>query len=121
MYSSESTQRQQAKLQVPKPSQARQGRESTTGNENYLPVLEKKEASLTHQDNFRVRFDIHDPKDPQNFSTYYKAWITVQLGALTLTGSLGTSIVSPAESAIAKHFDVSLEMTVLTVALFVLG
>ena len=65
------------------------------------------------QDDFEVHFEHEDRSNPQNFSAVHKAWITVQLGALTLTGSLGTSMITPAETAIAKHFKISQEVAVI--------
>lgn len=72
-------------------------------------------------DEYVVKFKDNDPGNPLNWSKYYKAWVTIQLGFMALTASLSSSIISPAEPVIAKEFHVSEEVTVLTVSLFVLG
>ena len=60
----------------------------------------------------------NDPENPRNWSTEYKGWITVQLGFLALSASLGSSIISPAEDAIAEYVGVSSEVAVLSVSLY---
>ena len=70
---------------------------------------------------FFVRFGEKDPEDPRNFSSWKKAWITTQMSFMALAGSLGTSITSPAQAAISAYMDVDMDMTVLSLSLFVLG
>ncbi|KAK3707153.1 hypothetical protein LTR37_012322 [Vermiconidia calcicola] len=78
-------------------------------------------ASGPH-DPFFVTWDgLNDPANPRNWSPWYKASITFLLGMLALSGSLGSSIIAPAEGAIAERFNVSREVTVLCVSLYVLG
>ena len=92
-------------------------------------VLEKgpeaKQSSSNEQnsqkDNFLVRWDENDAENPQNWSSSYKAFITFTLGMQALCGSLGSSIISPAEPTISKEFNVSTEVTILTISLYVLG
>ena len=64
---------------------------------------------------------LEGPEDPKNFSSLYKAWLTMQMALLAFVGSFGASILAPAESTVATQFDLSIETTVLVVALFVLG
>ena len=73
------------------------------------------------QDAFKVQFDKNDPEDPKNFSSLYKVWLVFQMSLLTMCGALGSSIISPGSQEIAKYTGVSMEVTSLTVALFVLG
>ncbi|OQN98088.1 hypothetical protein B0A48_15920 [Cryoendolithus antarcticus] len=70
---------------------------------------------------FKVTWDEHDPLNPKNFSLRHKIWITTQLGLLAIAASMGSSIIAPAEPAIAAEFHVSTEVTVLVVSLYVLG
>ena len=72
-------------------------------------------------DAFQVRFADADPDDPKNWNQYYKAWITFQLGMLAISGSMGASIVAPAEPYVADEFGLPREVTVLMLALFILG
>jgi hypothetical protein len=59
-----------------------------------------------------------DSENPRNWSIGYKNWITFQLGMLALAASLGSSIISPGENAIAQYVGVSSEVTVLTISLY---
>ena len=68
-----------------------------------------------------VEFDQGDREDPKNFNSYYKAFLTFQLSLLAFAGSLGSSIIAPAETLIANDVGISLEVAVLTVSLYVLG
>ncbi|KAM3423868.1 hypothetical protein BST61_g1264 [Cercospora zeina] len=70
---------------------------------------------------YQVKFDDNDPANPRGWSNAYKACITLQLGFLALVGSIGSSIVAPAQPIIAQYLGVSEEVTVLNVALYVLG
>ncbi|KAK6441553.1 hypothetical protein LTR95_002225 [Oleoguttula sp. CCFEE 5521] len=70
---------------------------------------------------YLVTFSPDDPLNPRNFPTSRKAFITFQLGMLALAGSLGSSIIAPAEPRIARYLSLTHETTVLTVALYVLG
>ncbi|KAH7336073.1 major facilitator superfamily domain-containing protein [Rhexocercosporidium sp. MPI-PUGE-AT-0058] len=62
-----------------------------------------------------------DPENPLNWSEGYKWWITFQLSMLALAASLGSSIIAPAEDAIADYVGVSKEVTVLVISLYILG
>lgn len=68
-----------------------------------------------------VQFEDGDPSNPKNFKTLWKAFLTFQMGLLALTGSMGSSIMAPAQSKIATDMHIAQEATTLTVALFVLG
>ncbi|KAF7969207.1 hypothetical protein HWV62_28001 [Athelia sp. TMB] len=68
-----------------------------------------------------VVWDENDEENPRNWSTAYKSWITFQLGMLALAASLGSSIISPAEAAIAAHFGLSAEATALLISLYIVG
>jgi hypothetical protein len=60
----------------------------------------------------------NDQENPQNWPTGYKSWITVQLGFLALSASLGSSIISPADNVIADYVRMSSEVSVLSVSLY---
>lgn len=71
---------------------------------------------------FLVKFGGTDDKDdPHNLPPLTKCCFTLILGLLAFTGSLGSSIVTPAETLIAADLGMSHEETVLLLALFVLG
>lgn len=85
-----------------------------------LPKDLRKEPSKKDEA-FLVKFDENDPINPMNFSTVKKSWITLQLGFTALTASLASSIIAPAEGAIASRFHIGSEVTVLVISLYVLG
>ncbi|KAF2166161.1 hypothetical protein M409DRAFT_66675 [Zasmidium cellare ATCC 36951] len=68
---------------------------------------------------FLARLEPSD--DPKHFNSWYKGWICLQMALLSLTASIGSSIISPAETVLSAYLGISLEAAVLTVSLFVLG
>lgn len=99
-----------------------------TGQASETPDLEKSayvEPPSTQSngspDPYMVDWDENEIANPRNWKPSYKAFITFQLGMLAFTGSLGSSIILPAEASIAKEFNVSREVTVLCISLYVLG
>jgi hypothetical protein len=79
------------------------------------PSTEKEEGGTTTN---VVGWSRDDPENPRNWPFRYKFWITFQLGMLALCGSLGSSIISPAEQVIAEYVGVSSEVTVLMISLY---
>ena len=72
-------------------------------------------------DPFLVRWDKNDPENPWNWPQPKKWFITAQLALLAFMASLASSITAPANGAIGGYIDVSAEVSVLTISLFVLG
>ncbi|KAL4916165.1 major facilitator superfamily domain-containing protein [Aspergillus aurantiobrunneus] len=70
---------------------------------------------------YLVKWDQDDPINPQNWPASYKWWVTFQLGMLALAGSLGSSILTPADRDIAEYVGVSQEVAVLNVTLYLIG
>lgn len=62
--------------------------------------------------------DDSDQENPQNWSTSFKIWVTVQLSLLAFAASLASSIISPASKTIAEYVDVSQNVVVLNVSLY---
>ncbi|KAI4122397.1 MAG: hypothetical protein LQ338_005844 [Usnochroma carphineum] len=83
-------------------------------NSHSVPSKNEKEA-------YRVDWEPNDQDNPKNWKTAYKGWLTLQLGMLALAASLGSSIISPAENAIAKYTHISPEVATLSLSLYVLG
>lgn len=71
------------------------------------------------KDSNLVEWDEDDREYPRNWSTVYKCWVTFQLGMLALAASLGSSLISPAETTIATYVGISGEVAVLSVSLCV--
>lgn len=79
---------------------------------------EKGKQQIDLDPAFIVKWDRDDPLNPQNWPVRYKWWVTFQLGMLALAGSLGSSIITPADSIIANYVGVSSEVSVLDVTLY---
>jgi hypothetical protein len=62
--------------------------------------------------------DDNDRENPQNWSTSFKIWVTVQLSLLAFAASLASSIISPASKTIAEYVGVSQNVVVLNVSLY---
>ncbi|KAF8864616.1 MFS general substrate transporter [Acephala macrosclerotiorum] len=89
--------------------------------ENVVPLSDEDEKR-NETGSYEVDWDGPDDKtNPRNWGNLYKAWITFQLGMLALAASLGSSIIAPAETKVARYVGVSREVSVLTVSLYVLG
>ena len=89
--------------------------------EKALVAVEPVGDKQNRDDAFLVKWDEDDPANPRNWHPWYKAFITFELGILAFAGSLGSSIISPAEAVIAEEFNVSMEVMILCVSLYVLG
>ena len=93
-------------------------------DENPSQVSSEREKEKDEDDEknaYLVDWEPNDEANPRNWSTSYKSWITFQLGMLALSASLGSSIISPAEDAIMAYTNVSSEVVVLSVSLYILG
>ncbi|KIX92291.1 uncharacterized protein Z520_12037 [Fonsecaea multimorphosa CBS 102226] len=62
-----------------------------------------------------------DPENPQNWSTTFKSWVTLQLSLLAFSASLASSIIAPANRTIAEYVGVGEEVVVLNVSLYIIG
>ena len=65
-----------------------------------------------------VAWDLEDAANPKNWSRLSKYWITLQLGMLAFAASVGSSITAPATNAIATYANVSHEVSVLSISLY---
>jgi multidrug resistance protein len=62
-----------------------------------------------------------DPGNPQNWTTFKKAWHTGATATLGFAVTIGSSMITPATPEIARHFDVSRTAAILSLSLYVLG
>jgi hypothetical protein len=76
------------------------------------------EQSSESKDVRLVAWDVGDPANPRNWSRLSKIGITLQLGMLAFAASVGSSITAPAANAIATYANVSHEVSVLTISLY---
>ena len=68
-----------------------------------------------------VTFPAGDPEDPRNWSEGRKWLIVATITLIDLTVSWGASGFSPASKKFSKDFDVSSEVAILGLSLYVLG
>ena len=62
----------------------------------------------------------HDPEHPQNWSTGKKIWATLDLALLNLVFTVASSILGSGDTLLAAEFNVSSEVTILGISLFLL-
>lgn len=87
--------------------------------EKNAPTSSTANSNETDRSTYQVQFD--DGENPKTFSPYYKAFLTWEMSMLAFVGSLGSSIMSPAQTELSEYLNVSKEVTVLSLSLFVLG
>ena len=89
-----------------------------------LPVeqdAKDQTSKSSEKDTHLVDWEPKDPDNPRNFRTAFKVWITFQLAMLATAVSIGSSIIAPAEDAIAQYTGISKEVSVLAISLYILG
>jgi hypothetical protein len=65
-----------------------------------------------------VAWQDEDTENPKNWSRLSKYWITLQLGMLAFAASVGSSITAPATSAFAEYTNISREVSILSISLY---
>lgn len=78
-------------------------------------------ASQDKDDKILVKWEDGEKGNPFNWSNRKKGWITFELGMLALCASMGSSIIAPAEDAIAIYTGISHEVAVLCISLYIAG
>lgn len=91
---------------------------STPPNDEESALPSKEEEENAKDPNIVDWEGDNDRENPRSWSNGYKSWVTFQLGMLALCASLGSSITSPAQNAIADYVGVSSEVVVLSVSLY---
>lgn len=77
---------------------------------------------LPEQEEYVVEFDgPDDPLHAQNWPMKKKLVVAIVLGYVTLTAAFGSSIFSAATMSVGAEFNVSQEVSILGVSLYVLG
>jgi len=79
-------------------------------------------APLPDRDEYVVGFDgPNDPLHAQNWPLKKKMPVAITLGFVTLTAAFGSSIFSAALGSVAQQYNLSREVSILGVSLYVLG
>lgn len=73
------------------------------------------------EDLYLVKWEENDPDNPYNWPVGKRCYMTFLLGMLAMVGSLASSIIAPAEPVISEELNMSSEVTILTVSLYVVG
>ncbi|BFZ62943.1 hypothetical protein YB2330_004055 [Saitoella coloradoensis] len=100
--------------------------DSAYGSQVPMPVQDTRyaedEGVVEKTDPNLVTFDgPDDPENPKNWRTAKKMYVTFYVVLLTLCCSLASSSFSPTFGALSETFGNSLEVSYLTLSLFVLG
>lgn len=122
--SSQSTSRSKSGGEQARHSRNSKQENDIESNSSSVPVTgppRRQSGNDDTEERFLVKFEDGDPQNPLNWNKYFKAYLTFVLGLLALSGSVGSSIMSPAQADLAKEFKVGSQVTVLTLSLFVLG
>lgn len=93
-------------------------RETTTG------TIIKSTASRIdgHIEKYKlVTFKIDDPENPKNWSKPYKWYCTMVISLVCFTVAFCSAVVTADIEGVCETFGVSLEVSFLTVTLFVVG
>ncbi|MCO5589834.1 hypothetical protein L7F22_043803 [Adiantum nelumboides] len=109
------------------PSFTEQRRESdttavTTLHESSNVDVEKQVKQTSNEEDInRVKWQTNDRENPKNWSNSYRAFCTFQLGILAFSASMASSIISPSSQVLAEKFNLSENIMVFAVSLYVLG
>ncbi|KAK9316421.1 major facilitator superfamily domain-containing protein [Lipomyces starkeyi] len=77
---------------------------------------------IAEPDGFKlVTFTPDDPENPKNWSKLYKWYCTMTVALLCFAVAFGSAVVTGDLQGVADHFHVSMEVSILTVTLFVIG
>ncbi|KAH5742186.1 hypothetical protein HBI18_037390 [Parastagonospora nodorum] len=68
-----------------------------------------------------VTFKIDDPENPKNFSKAYKWWCTMCVAITCFAVAFNSAVITADLEGVGAEFNVSEEVTLLTITLFVLG
>ncbi|KAF7795334.1 hypothetical protein EIP86_006491 [Pleurotus ostreatoroseus] len=68
-----------------------------------------------------VTFTIDDPDNPKNWSKPYKWWCTAMIASVCFVVAFCSSVITADMEGVAETFGVSLEVSFLTITLFVVG
>lgn len=78
-------------------------------------------GSGTAEDPYQVTWIENDSRNPMNFSFWHKCWITLLVGINTLASALVSSAYSGSLVELILHFQISEELAIAGISLFVLG
>ncbi|OCK78468.1 MFS general substrate transporter [Lepidopterella palustris CBS 459.81] len=68
-----------------------------------------------------VTWKIHDPENPKNWSKPYKWWCTMTVAITCFVVAFNSAVITADIEGVAKEFNVSPEVALLSITLFVVG
>lgn len=73
------------------------------------------------EDHELVTFTINDPENPKNFSKVKKWWCTMVVAFTCFVVAFNSSVITANLEGVTESFDVSYEVALLTITVFVIG
>jgi hypothetical protein len=92
---------------------AAQPPDPTPGGTKDIPVHGRKYHVVT--------FTPHDPENPKNWSKAYKWYCTMVVAATCFVVAFASSVVTADIEGVAEEFEISQELALLSITLFVVG
>ena len=93
--------------------------EETAGG--IIPKRTISRVSGRVEDHELVTFTINDPENPKNFSKLKKWWCTMVVAFTCFVVAFNSSVITANLEGVAERFDVSYEVALLTITVFVIG
>ncbi|KAF3914262.1 hypothetical protein AA313_de0207307 [Arthrobotrys entomopaga] len=86
-------------------------------------ILKTTKSHVTgeFQDHILVTFTLHDPENPKNWSKAYKWYITMVVALTCFVVAFSSAVITSDIQGVAKQFNVSDEVALLTITVFVIG
>ncbi|KAF3911551.1 hypothetical protein ABW20_dc0109840 [Dactylellina cionopaga] len=86
-------------------------------------ILKVTKSNVTGklEDHILVTFTLNDPENPKNWSKAYKWYITMVVAITCFVVAFASAVITSDIAGVAKEFDVSDEVALLTVTVFVIG
>ncbi|KAJ6102374.1 MFS general substrate transporter [Penicillium sp. IBT 16267x] len=77
---------------------------------------------LPNREDYVVEFDgTDDPMYPKNWPTFTKIYITAMLAFTSICSTFDSAVFSASSQSVASHFNVSLEVSILSSTLYIAG
>ena len=92
-------------------------KETATGT-----IVKKTISKDGHLEKYKlVTFKIDDPENPKNWSKGKKWWCTLMIASVCFTVAFNSAVITADIGGVNKEFNVSEEVSLLTITLFVIG
>ncbi|KAI5785852.1 major facilitator superfamily domain-containing protein [Geopyxis carbonaria] len=91
---------------------------TTETKSGVLPRPSSSHASPTDK---LVTFTVNDPENPKNWSLLYKWWCTLVIAFVCFAVAFASSVVTPDIVGVVKEFNVTEEVALLSITVFVIG